>query len=471
MAEVTLAQILKAREDRVLLQQNLLKAYGCALISFTMNIAGPVKRSPLIERAFRTGLDSLDRQLPSALALERRIDISDTGCQAIYCVKKAASELKQLCMSIEDSSPLGRLFDLDVIDPDGVTLKRTSLRGCIVCGAPGRGCAAGRLHSVSELQSATNRIITEHFARADRERIAVLAVQSLIDEVNTTPKPGLVDRRNNGSHRDMDISTFMKSAETLESYFQNCVNIGQLTASQTPEETFALLRTAGLSAEKEMYAATGGINTHKGIIYTLGILCGALGRLWTPETPIAPIPRLFDECAQMVKRSVASDIAAFDGSTAGQRLYLNHGIPGIRGEVAAGLPSVQKISLPAYQNGLRAGLNANDAGVTALLHLIAEVKDTNLYRRGGVEGAEFASNAARALLSESDFPTTEQVEALDDVFIAKNLSPGGCADLLAVTYFVSTLIPYRTFFPLSITDPFHKLQSASVPGTVTRRLP
>lgn len=71
--------------------------------------------------------------------------------------------------------------------------------------------------------------------------------------------------------------------------------------------------------------------------------------------------------------------------------------------------------------------------------LIAEVKDTNLYHRGGVEGAEFAANAARALLRENESPRLEQIEALDDAFIARNLSPGGCADLLAVTYFVSSL--------------------------------
>ena len=439
MAEVTLAQILEARDRRAEFQRTLLEMYGYPLISFTMNIAGPIKCSPLIERAFRFGLNLLDNRLSPELVLDRRIEISDTGCQAFYCVKKAASELKQLCISIEDASPLGRLFDLDVIDSDGIALKRPSLRGCIVCGAPGRACAAGRLHSVAELQFTTNRIITEHFAPADAKKIAALAVQSLIDEVNTTPKPGLVDRRNNGSHRDMDISTFLKSAAALEPYFQDCVKIGQQTATQSPEETFLCLRVAGLSAEKEMYAATGGVNTHKGIIYTLGILCGALGRLWTPETPIALIPRLFDECAQMAQPSVSSDIATFDGSTAGQRLYLSQGIPGIRGEVAAGLPSVKNISLPAYQTGLRAGLSANISGVIALLHLIAEVKDTNLYHRGGVEGAEFAANAARALLRENESPRLEQIEALDDAFIARNLSPGGCADLLAVTYFVSSL--------------------------------
>lgn len=439
MPEVTLAQILKAREDRVLLQQSMLKAYHCALISFTMNIAGPVKYSPLIERAFRAGLDSLECQLARDSVLERLIDISDTGCQAIFCVEKAASELKQLCMSIEDSSPLGRLFDMDVIDPDGVTLKRSAHRGCIVCGAPGRGCAAGRLHSVAELQSATNRIITEHFAQADRERIAKLAVQSLLNEVHTTPKPGLVDRKGSGSHTDMDISTFIASANALEPYFRECVKIGQDTQNLTPEDTFSLLRQAGISAERTMYNATGGINTHKGIIYTFGVLCGSLGRLWTPEAPIAETAALLSECAQLTKSSVESDIASFDGSTAGQRLYLEYGLAGIRGEVAAGLPSVKKISLPAYQNGLRAGLCSNDAGAIALLHLIAEVKDTNLYHRGGAEGAEFAATAARKLLTESGFPSLEQIEALDDAFIAENLSPGGCADLLAVTYFLCEL--------------------------------
>lgn len=451
-------QILQAREDRVLKQRSLLTTYHCPIISFTMNIAGPVKVSPLIRRAFEEGLRLLDEQLPGEHVLFHDTDILVTGCQAMYVVDMDTLHLKKICTDIEDATPLGRLFDMDVLDKNGNKFDRETVGGltrdCIVCGAPGRGCAAGRLHTVPQLQAATRFIISNYFAGKDREQIAALAVQSLIDEVNTTPKPGLVDRRNNGSHTDMTLSTFLASAKALEPYFQECVKIGQEACPLakekeclSPTDTFLLLRRAGIVAEKTMYEATGGVNTHKGIIYTLGILCGSLGRLWTPECPIAETEAVLAECAQMVEQSVRSDFAtaaattdatdvADIAATAGLTLYRNQGLTGIRGEVASGLPSVANIGLPAYKKALMAGRNSNDAGAVTLLHLIAHVKDTNLYHRGGNVGAAFAADAAKSLLESTSYPSAQQMESLDDAFIARNLSPGGCADLLAVTYFL-----------------------------------
>ena len=439
MIQVTLRQVLQAREDRVRLQQQFLRDYRCPLICFTMNIAGPVKNSPLIQRGFQEGLRALEMQLPPNSVKKLRVDSTVTGCQAIYAVNRDASELKKICIAIEEGTPLGRLFDMDVLDTDGTKLERSNLRGCFVCGAAGRVCAAGRIHSVPQLQAVTTQILRDYFMQADIKRVASVAVQSLIDEVHTTPKPGLVDRRNCGSHQDMDLSTFTASAMALQPYFAECVKIGQNTANDSPESCFSQLRQAGLAAEKAMYQATGGVNTHKGAVYIMGLVCGSIGRLWAPETPIAENAAIVAECARIVSNSVDSDLASADNSTAGFRLYRQYGIKGIRGEAAAGLPSVMHIGLPAYQDGLCKGLSPNDAGAVALLHLIAKVEDTNLYHRGGYAGAVWAAEAAQNLLSASLSPTMASIEQLDDAFIARNLSAGGCADLLAVTYFLHSL--------------------------------
>ena len=434
MNQVTLQQLLQAREDRVRLQRQFLELYRCPSICFTMNIAGPVKLSPMILRGFQAGLEALEHVLPRKTILARQIDEEVTGCQAIFSVAMEAEALKRLCTAIEDASPLGRLFDMDVIGTDGKKLERPDLRGCMVCGKPGRGCAAGRLHPVSQLQAVTTQILTDHFADTDAQEIAEAAVQSLQEEVNTTPKPGLVDRRNCGSHTDMNIHTFTASAQALRPYFEECVRIGQQTAAQMPDITFSLLRQAGLEAEKAMYRVTSGVNTHKGAIFTLGILCGSLGRLWTPEVPFAPTNAILSQCAQ-IGQSALSDFAP-SGNTAGQQLYRTHGISGIRGEVAAGLPPVADLALPQYRTGLARGFSPNNAAAITLVYLISQVEDTNLYHRGGPEGAAFAKSAACRLLQESPWPTPAQLESLDDAFITKNLSPGGCADLLAATFFL-----------------------------------
>ena len=439
MSEVTLLQMLNAREERVHIQQNIQNKHPFPLICFTMNIAGPVKTSPLIERAFYEGLKFIDENIPKELVLLRHINISDTGCEAMLSINMNAEPLKNICISIEESCALGRLFDIDILDADGTKLQRDSLRGCIVCGAPGRGCAAGRLHSVHELQKVTTKIITEYFYSYDRERVAQLATSSLIQEVRTTPKPGLVDCRNNGSHDDMNINTFIESANTLTSYFSECFAIGYNTSKLKPEETFSMLRKAGIEAEKKMYDATKGVNTHKGIIYSMGIICASIGRLWSPDVPIANLDDILSQCAKIVKKSVKADFEFIDSSTAGGQLYLKYGFTGIRGEVAKGFPSVTNISLPIYKKYFNAGLDSNFAGVITLLNLIANVKDTNLYHRGGIVGAEFAVNTVRSLIEKSTTPSTEEVIALDNEFIKRNLSPGGCADLLAITYFLHSL--------------------------------
>ena len=436
MTEVTLREVLRARDERARLQNELINTYRCPIVSFTMNIAGPVKDTPAIRRAFGYGLSALLDRLPSESVLFSKSHSSVTGSEAMLAVSLDAGSIKRICTDIEESTPLGRLFDMDVIDRDGRKLERETERSCIVCGKAGRECAAGRLHSVEKLQSVTRRIITEHFEQVDSEYLANVAIESLIKEVETTPKPGLVDRRNSGSHSDMDIFTFKKSANALKPYFLRCVEIGQTTSALAPSETFDQLRQEGILAEKTMYAATGGVNTHKGAIYSMGVLLGALGRLWSVEEPIAELPRVFSGSAALVKSSVSSDFDKASGSTAGERIYFERGLTGIRGEVASGFESVVRFSLPAYENALKKGLCENDAGVIALLHLISEIEDTNLYHRGGEEGVRFAKAYAKKMLES---PSMTEIEKMDDAFIERNLSPGGCADLLAITYFLYIL--------------------------------
>lgn len=431
--------MLLAREARVWKQQRLLEEYRCPLVCFTMNIPGPVKRSPLIIRSFRWGLQQLERDLKGIVYRETREEV--TGCEAYFAIDADALEVKRLCTQIEDGNPVGRLFDMDVLDESGRKLDRALVNGksrdCIVCGKPGRGCASRRLHSLEDLEMAVHSLMMEHFLNADGNRVAEWAVESLLEEVHTTPKPGLVDGRNNGSHKDMDIALFTISAEALRPYFRECFRLGQATADRPAQETFARLRQAGLWAEQEMYRVTGGVNTHKGAIFTLGLLCGSLGKLWRAEKPIPQLPELLALCAELGDCALKGDFRDLSApKTAGERLYVNRGIAGIRGEAAAGLPSVRNIGLPAFREALSRGLNRNDAGAVALLHLIAQVEDTNLYHRGGTVGAAWAKAEAKKLLPCLTVP---QLEALDDAFIERNLSPGGCADLLAVTYFLGHL--------------------------------
>lgn len=167
MHEVTLIEMLTARENRVWMQQELIGQYGRPILCFTMNIPGPIKDTPLIRRSFDYGWQELERRLPKDSILFRDVAYAVTGCQAMYALDMGAEDIKRISTAIEDSCPMGRLFDMDVLDEQGRKLDREQVGGgsrdCIVCGAPGRGCASRRVHSVPELQKASNELMEAHF--------------------------------------------------------------------------------------------------------------------------------------------------------------------------------------------------------------------------------------------------------------------------------------------------------------------
>ena len=256
----------------------------------------------------------------------------------------------------------------------------------------------------------------------------------------TTPKPGLVDRANSGSHRDMDFFTFQASAAALWPYVARCAEIGMDTHSLPPEETFSRLRTPGKLAEGDMLRATAGVNTHKGAIFSIGILCGALGRLERQQRRCPE--RVLAECAAMNKGLTARDYAGLTpetAKTAGQRLYLRYGITGVRGQAEAGFPVVLNIGLPRLEEGLALGKSINEAGCAALIAMLAATVDTNMIHRGGYEAQQQAARELSALLNREPFPRRETLLALDADYIERNLSPGGTADLLALAYMMHFL--------------------------------
>lgn len=446
---VELHQMLEARERRARLQKELLEKYRLPLVSFTMNIAGPVKNSPSIRRGFFLGRRLLLGQLArvkAAVVFSRETD-EDTGCEGLYVVKADPRAIKAITVEIEEDTPLGRLFDLDVLTPEGEQVSREISRRCLICGGPAKDCARSRAHSVAQLQQRTHALLEEALDAQDAEDAASLAVRSLLYEVCITPKPGLVDRDNNGSHRDMDIFTFMDSASVLQPYFEKCVRIGRRTAALPAEETFSALRWPGKLAEGEMLRATVGVNTHKGAIFSLGLVCGALGRLphekWSdPEAVLAQVSAM---TAGTVERELAGAAHPAhpahpdETATAGEAAYRRYGVTGVRGQAQAGFPSVLEKGLPVLERGLAAGKSFDEAGSAALLALLSAAEDTNMISRGGIEAQRKEAERLRKLLEHRPYPDRETVKGLDREYIEKRLSPGGSADLLAVCYLLHFL--------------------------------
>lgn len=441
--EVSVMDMMEARERRLYRQMELRRKYpGCAMICFTMNIAGPVKNSPLIRRGFLHGCEQIRQQL-MRIRQKCEFELSfdeKTGFEGYFIIDMPAVKVKRMTAEVEDHDAIGRLFDMDVLDDTGRKLDRSeiglSARACLICGKPGKVCARSRTHTAVQLQEKTSQMLTGFVRSEDAKVIARDACRALLYEVCTTPKPGLVDRANTGSHRDMDIFTFMDSAAALMPYFRRCAECGMNTRGLTPSETFRLIRHEGVIAEREMLAVTGGVNTHKGAIFSMGIVCAALGRLdrslW--KEPAAVLA----ECGKIAEGIATKDFSALkdmsDARTVGEKLYLAYGIRGVRGQAEDGFPAVLNTGLPVLERELAGGASIDRAGSVALLAIISAETDTNLIARGGRQKQLEVTNEIGQLISHYPSPEIPVIEALDRSFIADNLSPGGSADLLGMCF-------------------------------------
>ena len=260
-----------------------------------------------------------------------------------------------------------------------------------------------------------------------------LAVQALKLEAGTTPKPGLVDRENSGAHRDMDYALFLKSSEALRTCFESCALAGM--AGENPE-TF---RRIGLAGEQSMNEATKHVNTHKGLIFSMGIFCGALGELVARQEAFSEedVQRHVKTLACSLLHGSSAEETLETKITHGQKVLKETGTKGIRGEAESGFANVFDIGLPVLRKAMDEGISFNDALVKTLLTLMRETEDSNVVYRGGMEGLTFVKEKAAELLTLIEGPLTkddlENVRVFDAVCIEKNLSPGGSADLLALT--------------------------------------
>ncbi|MDY3869228.1 MAG: citrate lyase holo-[acyl-carrier protein] synthase [Pyramidobacter sp.] len=435
--KITLVEMLDARERRVGRQQEMLAAGGASLVCFTLNMPGEVKCFPIAQKFFERGLDRLKRHLKRSGAgiLQEKKYIEKTGCEAFLLTDTDALTVKKLAVQLEESSEASRLYDMDVLSADGVKVSRSSLglpgRTCIVCGRPAMDCAPRRAHLAEELARRAVSLMASDVRGAFADDVSAAAQRALLCEVCVSPKPGLVDRFNNGSHTDMDLFTFVSSACALAPYFRRCVLTGIEMSDERADALFERMRVLGMEAEEDMLAATGGVNAHKGAIFSAGVLCGARGWLWgRGET--AETPKLLDAVTQILVR-LKDDFGA-QPDTAGGKIYRSTGISGIRGEAAAGFPSAGRLGLPLLELLLSKGCPFNDAGAITLVHLMACVDDTNMIKRSSHGRYEEIKSQIQELVSRDPAPSMETLASLDKDFIAENLSPGGSADMLALSF-------------------------------------
>ena len=278
--------------------------------------------------------------------------------------------------------------------------------------------------------------------------MALLAQKALLYEVSVTPKPGLVDRAGNGAHRDMDFYSFLDSAAALLPYFERCAACGEEAAGRRREQIdrqgeawesallqdlLPALRQYGLIAEQDMLRATGGVNTHKGAIFLLGLLTAAAGYCQFQGNISEDC--VLDTAARIAAPALSDFSDASLKQTAGLIQQKQYGLGGIRQEAAGGFPSIRNTALPAIKKALSAGKGINAAGVEAILQLILTVDDSTLIKRCGSPEA-VQSERDRLRTSLKQMTPLQAAKVLDADWSARGISAGGCADLLGGAFFL-----------------------------------
>ena len=426
--------VLLARELRWQTRLHLAGSLNRPVISVTLRAPSRLRQLSEYRAAFDVLSGGLERLFyHEGLVLEPLLSTFDAEGPARHYAAGDALTAKRLCARFEEEAPGGEMLDIDLMDEHARPLSRGDInmqpRACLVCGTrPAALCVAGRRHDQGETEAAFDRLLREVLkSEAWIGHVARTALKSLLYEVSVTPKPGLVDRDNPGAHGDMDYYSFIDSAAALAPYFSRCAALGRDSLCE-PGDVLTRLRPLGLEAEEAMKQATGGANTHKGLIFSLGILCAAAGRLGEG----ADTGALCDLAAEIAAPSLCDLPAGSHGDLARER----YGALGARGEASGGFPAA-RLALTELREALDAGDSVDRAGVKALLRLMAGVRDTNVLYRAGEEGLAFVKSQARALL-QLGVPDEELERFCADMTLLR-ISPGGCADLLAIAFFLRLL--------------------------------
>ncbi len=262
--------------------------------------------------------------------------------------------------------------------------------------------------------------------------LADLAVDALVAEAELTPKPALVDRRGAGAHRDLSLSLLVHSAHALRATFRAAAAAAESAAIDA--RLRARLGEIGRGGEREMMLVTGGVNTHRGAIWSLGLAVAAASNS-NSRNPA-------DVAACAGKIACLGDVAGPPLGTNGARARAAFGVRGAIGEAQDGFPHVVGIALPALRGARGRGEAEDAARVAALLTIMATLDDTCLLHRGGSAALRVAQIGARRVLDAGGLETSRGMRAfvaLEAELMKLRASPGGAADLLAVALFLDAL--------------------------------
>ncbi|WP_040210115.1 triphosphoribosyl-dephospho-CoA synthase CitG [Clostridium polynesiense] len=264
------------------------------------------------------------------------------------------------------------------------------------------------------------------------------AVRAALYEVSSYPSPGLVSPISRGAHKDMDFYTFIDSTSSLIKPFMKFAEIGYCDKDQ--KEIFDNIRLPGRFGEELMLKRTKGVNAHRGLLFILGITIAAVSNTLYNGGSFSEIKNTIIKMTYGIVDKELKNINKYKKLTHGEKLFIDYGVTGIRGEAEKGFPLVFENSLRVYKEAINLG--ERERMVHTLISIMQFCEDTTILHRHSFEVLKYVQEKSRNILSLGGMYTSEGKESiysLDKDFIERNISPGGSADLLALTVFLSDI--------------------------------
>lgn len=447
-------KFLDDREKRVELQNSLLKKYKLPLLTVRANYPGENKNEniaiEITDIVAKEILSLFDKNIIYQETLE-----SLEGKIYLYFINLLPLDIKKLTIYFEENHILGRCVDLDVYDINGNGLSRSDFnlpkRKCLICNELAFVCGRTMKHSHQEIK---DKIISKYISYQNflKQRTSIInrlvdfSLESMIYEASCSPAFGLVTPITNGAHKDMNFFSFLDSSFVLKDGFRK---MAEVMYSYLPLDiAFSKIREIGKETEKNMFKITKGVNTHKGMIFLMGIAIGATSRILYEKKSFEDIQKIICEMTKNILKDF-ENIDIKKQLTHGEKLFLEQGFTGIRGEIRSGLDIIFNGSLKAFSKALDKTGDINISAVHTLIYLMSKTMDSTIVYRHNFEVlSQVREEMNHIFLAGGVFSKDKYYfEKLEKKYIEKNISPGGSADLLAITiYFYKVKNLFNIFY-------------------------
>lgn len=411
--------ILKARELRAkMIEEWTINNKNSSILVLKLNVVGDVKnikRMQFILAFFHHQLIKIFSHHISQYQFVASLD----GDYYIYAINEKGRLIKERTIVLEDHNMLGRLVDLDVYDHGAISRTDLScdLRTCLICEEYAHICARSKRHTKKEIFDKMNQIIDEFLIN----HLSTETIKAIYQELDLYPKFGLVSSHDSGCHTDMNYETFIKSVFALKPFIKEYIQVG-LDDEYNPLK----LQEIGTRAEEKMFEATGGTNTHKGLVFLLGVFLNAM-----VNTVLANEGKTYlQEQIKKITNDIVGDyyehVEEKPVKTHGDNIYLNYGLKGIRGEALKGLPLIFDISSFEEIYGV---CRLHEY----LIRLMAELDDTTILHKTNYQTLIEVQKDMKSIVRSGGYClNNETMVRLSDEYKARNISPGGSADLLII---------------------------------------